>query len=174
MDQLESELKNISNLKEINKNLFNNINNELEKKQLSIFDQINKLSSSDLPMCVIKDLGKLLNHIITIINTDEVIGWIIELLHDDPESNADYDRGRYSININCYTIHEYDHIGFRYNFTFKTKDPKIKEIIYKVINEKPKQLSLTEQSWSMFLYGPDLKEKYKLKINNEYLKLITT
>lgn len=143
---------------------------KLELKREEILVKMSNISVEELTTVEIINLGKLLQHIVTIINTDEVIGWTISLLNKDPTYEVDYDRGKYSIKITNYTIDEYGHIGLRYDFQFNTKHPMVKEIICKVFDELPKVLSTNEIAWSMFLYGPNLTQKHRLKINEDYLK----
>ena len=171
MNNLEFELLSINNLIKSHEQDLKLINEriiELEAKKQDLYVRMAALSSEELTTSEIIELGKLMKHIIIIIKSDEVIGWLISISHDRP--HEDHDRGKYSIQISSYTIEEYGHRGLRYFFEFKTMHPKVKEIISKVINE-PYQGDKLNKSWSMFLYGPDVELcKSTRKFNEEYLK----
>ena len=168
MNNLEIELKSVNEARKLNKNVFDNIEKDLDEKEKNILLNMSHLHNSELSTSEIKNLGKLLEHIITIINSDETIGWIISLRNEESNSNPDYDRGKYSIEISCYTIEEYDHIGLRYGFTFNTMHPKINELICNVLTE-PSNKIINNISWGMYLYEADLSKKYILKYNKDYL-----
>jgi len=171
MNNLEFELISINNsiktqeqeLKLLKESIF-----ELETKKNDLYIKMAALSSEELTTSETIELGKLMKHILTIIKTDEVIGWNISINHERP--HEDHDRGKYSIQISSYTIEEYGHTGLRYFFEFKTMHPKVKEIISNFINE-PAHGDKLNKNWSMFLYGPDVELcKCTRKFNEEYLK----
>jgi hypothetical protein len=171
MNNLEFELISINNLiktQEKELKLLNERIIDLEAKRQDLFVRMAALSSEELTTSETIQLGKLMKHIITIVKSDEVIGWHISISHDTP--HMEHDRGKYSIQISSYTIEEYGYTGLRYFFEFKTRHPKVKEIISNVINE-PAHGDKLNKSWSMFLYGPDLELcKCTRKFNEEYLK----
>lgn len=173
MNNLELEVISINDLiksQEKELKILNESIVELEAKRQDLYIKMASLSSQELTTSEIINLGKLMKHIITIIKTDEVIGWSIGITHDRP--HMEHDRGKYSIQISSYTIEEYGHTGLRYFFEFKTMHGKVKEIISKIINQ-PFEYNGNKlhKSWSMFLYGPDVELcKYTHRFNEEYLK----
>jgi hypothetical protein len=173
MNDLEKELydkKHVIEEQQLKLKCIQDYIHTLEKEKDCIEQKMVFLYNIDLTKKEKESFATLLKHIITIINTDEVIGWSISLLNIDPSTNHEYDRGKYSIKIKNYTIEEYDNIGLRYSFQICSKHPKIREIISKVFNEIPVSVSIYELSWSMFLYETDITKKKKLEINENYLQ----
>ena len=68
MNNLEMELKSVNEARKQNKKIYDNTEKELDEKEKNILLNMSQLHNSELSTSEIKNLGKLLEHIITIIN----------------------------------------------------------------------------------------------------------
>lgn len=147
-DNLELELKNIKEVRIINKNVYDNVEDDLNKREEEILRRLYKNSFVILPNNQQLDLYKLLEHICLISKSEAVLEYFISLSFIDNDKDWDYDRGHYSIQISTYNIENRNKIGLSYSFVFKTKHLHVKEIIINSLGKPSSIPNKIIQCWA--------------------------
>jgi hypothetical protein len=147
-DNLELELKNIKEVRLINKNVYDNVEEELNKREELILHKLYEKSFVILSYNQQLDLYKLLEHICVISNSEAVFEYFISLSFMDNDKDWDYDRGHYSIQISTYNIENRSKIGLSYSFLFKTKHSHVKEIIINSLGKPSSIPNKITQCWA--------------------------
>jgi len=161
-DNLDEELKNIKEVRLINKNVYNNVEDELNKREEEILQRLHEKSFVTLPNNQQLDLYKLLEHICLITKSEAVLEYFISLSFMDNDTDWDYDRGHYSIQISTYNIENRNKVGLSYSFLFKTKHSHVREIIINSLGEPTGTPNLITKCWSKNNFNFNyIKEKIK-------------
>jgi len=147
-ENLNQELKNIEEVRIINKNVYNNVEAELNKRETDILHRIYEKSFVILPNNQQLDLYKLLEHICLIVKSEAVLEYFISLSFMDNDKDWDYDRGHYSIQISTYNIENRNKVGLNYSFVFKTKHTHVKEIIINSLGKPSSIPNKITQCWA--------------------------
>jgi hypothetical protein len=146
-ENLDQELKNIKDVRLINKNVYDNVEAQLNKRETEILHKVYEKSFLILPNNQQLDLYKLLEHICLITKSEAVLEYFISLSFIDNDKDWDFDRGHYSIQISTYNTENRSKIGLSYSFIFKTKHSQVKEIIINSLGKPSSIPNKITQCW---------------------------
>ena len=160
-EDLDTEYKNISEIRIINKNVYDIVNTKLDEREKEILNRIYqrnlltklvnigpfKKETNSLSVFKQMELYQLLEHICLIVSSVAVNDFCIYLCNMDSDKECDFNRGLYSIQITTHNIKKNNNIGLSYSFCFKTKNQDIKQIIINSLGEPTGFPNLITKCW---------------------------